>query len=47
MQDDNIDDLHFEIFRVPIWTSVSPDEVRKLERNEHCIVRFPIQLSVQ
>ena len=46
MQNDNIDKIHFEMFCVPIWTSVPLNEDRKLEQNEHCIVRVPNQPSV-
>ena len=46
MQDNGKDELHFEIFRVPNWTSVVLKEARKLEQKEHCMVRVPILPSV-
>ena len=33
MQDDKMDELHFEINRVPVWTSVPLNEDQKLEQN--------------
>ena len=47
MQDDNIDEVHFAIIRVPIWKSVPLNEDQKLEPIEQCIVRVPIWPSVQ
>ena len=42
MQDALIDERPFEKIRVPIRTIVPLNEDRKLEQNEHCIVRVPI-----
>ena len=42
MQHDSFDKPHFEIFRVPISTIVSLNQVRRFEQNEHCIVGVPI-----
>ena len=47
MQDDNIDEVHFAIIRVPIWKNVPPSEDQKLEQIEQCIVGVPIRPSEQ
>ena len=47
VQDNSIDNLHFKVIFVPIWTSVPLNEDRKLEQNEHCIVRAPISIGKQ
>ena len=46
LQDYSLDELHFGIFHVPIWTSFCLKENRQLEQNEDCIARVPIQPSV-
>ena len=47
IQDVNINALHFDLIGVPISASVLLNEDQKLEQIEHCIVRVPIQPSVQ
>ena len=47
MQDVNIGELRFGIIRVPIWTSVLLNKDQKLQQVENCIVRVPIQPSLQ
>ena len=47
IQDVNIGEIHFITIRVPNWTSVPLNEDQKLDQIEHCIVRIPIQPSVQ
>ena len=47
MQENNIKELPFEKIHVPRWSNVLINDDLELEQNEHCVVRVPIQPSLQ
>ena len=46
MQDVLLGEIHFEIVRVQIWTSVLVNDGQNLEQIQYCIVRVQVQPSV-
>ena len=47
MQQVKIGEIHFVKIRVPKWTIVLLNEDQELKQFEHCIMRIPIQPSVE
>ena len=47
MQDDSLDELHFQIIRAPVQTTAPLSEDQKLQQNEHFKIRVLNQSSEQ